>query len=162
MFYAAGPFGYVRPNSAVGVDNALMREVASRARLRVSTGAERSQLQAELVQAGLDDTEAFLDIVDDALQSQSSFSSDPHALRKVLAVGDSVWTVAENGRALRRRLNESATAGFNLAVSAADLASQQLREAWAAAYERAPDAHPTPGISNKTVEDTLLTCTSHR
>jgi hypothetical protein len=76
-------------------------------------------------------------------------------LRLILAAGGSVWTVSPDNRSLQRAVDPQTQAAFELTTSFADVASNELREAWANAYGRQPDPSDAWDHSIKAVEAVL-------
>lgn len=79
------------------------------------------------------------------------------SLRDLLADASSVWTVAEDARGLRRRIDSTATAAFSAAALAATTsehhqAADDLAQAWAKTYGLHPDPSEAYRLAIRAVE----------
>ncbi len=130
------------------VDDRAMK-IAVRLRLATPGSSPRLALTNSL----LFDPERFLDVLDMALSLSYGHFSD--SLNSYLDLGGSVWTVAPDGLSLRRRVTAAEQDAYMAAVTPLDEASDQLKQAWRAAYGRDPDPSGAWHHSIKAVE-TLL------
>ncbi len=97
--------------------------------------------------------ERFFEILDMALHLSHGHLSD--SLKSYLDLGGSVWTVTPDGLSLQRRVTAAEQDAYMAAVTPLDEASNQLKQAWRAAYGRDPDPSDAWDHSIKAVE-TLL------
>ena len=103
------------------------------------------------------EAEALLDAVDAVLHFDEATTDEVGALDELLSLAGSAWEVDPLGRRkLVRRVDPTATAAFAESASPDDIASAELREAWAAAYARNPDASDAWDHSIKAVEAMLI------
>lgn len=70
-------------------------------------------------------------------------------------MGASVWTVADNGGALVRRVSDEEIRSYEQAVDPRDEISEELREAWLKTYGRHPDPSDAWDHAIKAVELSL-------
>ncbi|MEV0581292.1 hypothetical protein [Nonomuraea sp. NPDC050310] len=131
--------------------------MAARVSLRAGNGGHLDgvKIQSQILAACSGDQEVFLDVVDATLRLSPSNGS-AQDLRDALELAGSAWTVADHNRALQRRVNETARLAAQAAMSPNDLASEELREAWAAAYDRSPNPSDAWDHSIKAVEAVLI------
>lgn len=87
------------------------------------------------------DDDSCLDLIDYSLQSEWLYSERATALRDILELGGSAWTVGDLGGrvGLERRVDETTAATFRAATAIGDNASTHLRKAWEAAFGRDPE-----------------------
>jgi hypothetical protein len=105
-------------------------------RLRIEVGDEYAKA-AYVIHSAKRDEDLFLDVVDMALRAADN--TQVGRLRNTLGMGGSVWTVADDGTSLVRRVSESEQDAYERTVSPADEIADELRTAWAAVYGRNPD-----------------------
>jgi hypothetical protein len=103
-----------------------------------------------------DTDDKLLDAVDAALYLKAVTVGARRSLDELLMLGGSVWRVDPDGRRLIRRVDETAVSAFEAASSPDDAASTELREAWATAYGRNPNASDAWDHSIKAVEAALI------
>ncbi|ULN33558.1 hypothetical protein [Mycolicibacterium smegmatis] len=116
-----------------------IRDLASFMRMDVEPGWNADALARAIIAAAEADDDFFLDLVDGVLQRRGNQYNGP-ALRQVLDTAGSVWTVAEDYHSLIRVVSDEAQATFDLAVSVADEAARELKEAWSNAFGRNGDS----------------------
>lgn len=96
-----------------------------------------------VIDAADKDGELCLDVVDAILRLQPdgfmSRADQTVRLADTLTLGGSVWTVAPDSMSLVRRVDPTAMAQFTAATTTEDVASEELREAWANVYGRSPN-----------------------
>ncbi len=78
------------------------------------------------------------------------------ALRQLLSVSGSVWTVADDGSSLTRVVSDQAQATFDSATATADEATNDLREAWSNAFGKNGDPSDAWDHAIKAVEHVLI------
>lgn len=153
-YWAEGYLGYRTParGSAGGIRTQFILRVAARAGVHLRTPTYASaELMGELLDNGEADEDLYLDIIDAML----AVASDPamaRSLSEVLADGNSVWTVRDDGAGLVERVEPAAQAAWILATEPEDLASTELVHAWEKAYGRHPDASDSWDHAIKAVE----------
>jgi hypothetical protein len=121
--------------------------------LRLRLPATKSDYIASLVEAGQHDENVLLDAIDMALLLTSGRDAE---LVPRLQAGGSVWTVAGNGKSLRRRVEPAAHDAYERAVAPQDVAGNELQEAWARALGRHPDASDAWDHAIMAVEAVLI------
>ena len=126
----------------------------------------------EVTQALVRAPVVMLDVVDAVLHLYASFpnlgslspflddsflwSSRCRDLDELLKLAGSVWRVGPNRDCLVRSVDPTATAAFVHASSPSDVASDELKEAWSAAYGRNADPSDAWDHSIKAVEGILI------
>jgi hypothetical protein len=146
--WVQGIFGY---RSSGGMRETLIMNVASRCRIPLTDSVYGgADWQDQMLSYCHDSSETFLDVVDACLR----YADNPavSALTETLATGGSTWTVANNGKELLRRVDETAEAAFDQTVSMSDQASDELRQAWSRLYGRSPDSSDAWDHAIKAVE----------
>jgi len=68
----------------------------------------------------------------------------------------SVWTVSEDQRSLVRMVEPTASAAFEQAIDLPGVASEELRQAWSAAFGRSPNPSDAWDHAIKAVEAALI------
>ena len=106
--------------------------------LRLQIESDRYGYAAALKSQINSDPVKFLDILDLGLRL-IDLTSAARSLGQLLGLGASVWTVSDDGNCLVRRVSDTETVQYEAAVSAADEASQHLKNAWTAVYGLQPD-----------------------
>ena len=99
------------------------------------------------------DAEGLLDLVHYAIQ----VAGTPYAineLEQLLTDGGSVWSATSEG--LQRRVPPAVQDAYEAAVSPADVASDELEEAWSNVYGRHPDPSDAWDHAIKAVEAILI------
>src|SRR5258705_13695654 len=135
-------------NSQGGMNETGLRELAVFLRAQVNEGGRPVDLMTNLLNDAAKNDDAYLDFIDGALQVYGSKYSGP-ALAKLLDTGGSVWTVGEDYKSLVSVVSDEAQATFEAAISVADEAAKELKEAWAwlgQTPSAATPPHPTLGI----------------
>lgn len=155
VYFLQGVFGYrTQPRQGQGspMRTDLMLRVANRARVPVETGKVQSNLMYDLLADAESDPELMLDVIDATLSL-----ADPNVSGLLTAFEDagSEWTVAEDGKSLEKRVDETARDQFAAATSAQDDAAQHLREAWHSTYGRHPNPSDAWDHAIKAVEAVL-------
>lgn len=140
-------------HSGKGVNASFVRTLANRCRIPIES-TESYENVAEVIAAVQQDEELYLDVIDAALDLSSG--ANAYILGNALKVGGSVWAIREDKCGLVRRVSESAESAFDMAVSATDAVSEELRLAWGAAFGRNPDASDAWDHAIKAVEDLLI------
>lgn len=150
-----GMFGYRGPG---GMSKDLMMDVANSIRLPLRPSSrgvfDGVEMQRQIFAICSRDQEVFLDVVDATLHLKRGRKADD--LRKVLEVGASAWTVADNNLSLERRVEPTAKLAAQMAMSPQDEASEELRVAWSAAYGREPDPSDAWDHAIKAAEAVLV------
>jgi hypothetical protein len=135
------------------------RRLAAAIRVRINT-TDDEELTVRLVTrylVGWIKQEGLLDAVDAVLHFGEATRDEVDNLDELLSLGGSVWEVDPlSRRKLVRRVDPTATAAFVESAAPEDIASAELREAWAAAYGRNPDASDAWDHSIKAVEALLI------
>lgn len=147
-----GAFGY---RSKGGMRESLMMAVAMAADIPVHETYDVGGIMHQILNACARDEELFLDVIDATLALRSPSAKAPE-LERALKLGGSVWTVADDGKGLQRRVDESAAAAMAQAASPADSASEELSTAWTAIYGREPDPSDAWDHAIKAVEAVLI------
>lgn len=78
------------------------------------------------------------------------------ALRQILSIGGSAYTVAPDNRTLTHRVEPTAYEAAVAAIGPDDEASKRLAAAWSAAFGRTPDAQHAWGEAIRAVEAALI------
>jgi hypothetical protein len=111
-----------------------------------------------------EDPELALNIVDALLEAAADkpwqatindltpYRAAPVELERLLALAGSSWRVADDGRSLERRVDETVAGAAATAATPGTSASQHLAEAWKAAYGRRPDPSQAYSEAIKAVE----------
>jgi hypothetical protein len=131
-------------------------------RLRIEVGEDFAKA-TYIVQAAKRDEDRFLDVLDMALRAADY--QQVGNLKTALALGGSVWDVADDGKSLVRRVSEAEQEAYERTVSLADEIANELRTAWAATYGRHPNASDAWDHAIKAVEAALwpiVTPNSHK
>jgi hypothetical protein len=131
----------------------LVMSVANAARVVVRDSEWSEQVMDSLAAACRADAETFLDVIDATL---ATTRGGDERLRALLEAGGSVWTVAADGKSLRRRVDVAVQQAADRAMSPRDPASDELAQAWAAAYGRNPDASDAWDHAIKATEAVLI------
>ncbi|MGZ4566912.1 MAG: hypothetical protein ACXVFZ_08790 [Blastococcus sp.] len=118
-------------------------------RLRIQR-RDRLTAQSSILAVCAQDTDKALDVIDAVLYFTSGARSQ--ALKGILGMGASVWTVSEDGQALLRRVSDEEIISYERAVDADDEISKELREAWAKTYGRNADPSDAWDHAIKAVE----------
>jgi hypothetical protein len=110
----------------------------------------------DLGDAAFGDESLFLDIIDFMLgQDRISSTKQPSAvkrLRWLLDRGGSSWRVADDGRALERRIDPTVVETARSATTPGTSTGEHLATAWRAAYGRQPDPGKAYAEAIKAVE----------
>ena len=116
-----------------------LREIAAFLRARVNPGANAARLAEALIATAVQNEEFFLDLIDATLEIFAVGTSRTAALRRLLDLSGSVWSVDEATKSLTRAVTDEAQATYELAISVADEITAQIREAWSHAFGRNGD-----------------------
>lgn len=108
----------------------------------------------QLLEPAGNDDGMMLDVVDATLKLGQR--DNPTALRTILKVARSVWTVREDDRGLVRLVDRAASEAFAAAIRTQDEASNELIEAWSRAYGKEEDASDAWDHAIKAVEAALI------
>lgn len=146
-------FGWNRPQDRGGMDDRLMATVATTLRLPVRATYELGGISDQIFAYLDQDEDLYLDCLDLLLQLKAANS---HALKQLLDLGGSAWTVATDQQSLTRRVSEGAQEQYQDAISAGDTVAMEIKAAWAALFSRNPD--PSDGWDHaiKAVEELLI------
>jgi hypothetical protein len=141
-----------------GRQRGLMREIISYTRAPVPYSKDVSNAFQRLLTSCLGDETLCLDVVDAYLHLEHN--DDPYGeaadeLRLLLAVAGSVWTVSPDNKSLQHAVDSTTETAFELAISPADLATNELGEAWKNAYGRDPNPSDAWDHAIKAVEAIL-------
>jgi hypothetical protein len=96
----------------------------------------------------------YLDCIDATLNIGAGV--DATSLERDLLVGGSVWTVREDRLGLERRVDEATSTAYTALIADQDSISEELRQAWAAAFGRNPDPSDAWDHAIKAVEEVLI------
>jgi len=124
-----------------GLRNDAILGIANRLRFPTPIGADPNQVWGYLLDEAAHNEEFCLDLLDMSLTVWRQESNHARKLRRLLAIGASVWTVSPDGKALQRGVAGTMQDTFIAAVSVGDKAARELTEAWSKAYGR--DANPS-------------------
>jgi hypothetical protein len=113
-----------------------------------------SDMMHDLISYCKRNEDSFLDLID-YLLSTSRGDSRCHGLEHSLSLGGSAW-MAVKGEGLKRRVDAVAQESFDVAVTPADLASEELKQAWDRAFSRGSDASDAWDHAIKAVEAVLI------
>ena len=136
-----------------GMNDHLMSAVAVACRIHVTATYAIGGISDQIFAAMSGNDDLFLDVLDAALHLGAGNAS---ALRNILRVGGSAWTVRADGRGLERRVPEATAQAFAVTTAPSDSVSEELREAWGAAFGRNPDPSDAWDHAIKAVEDLLI------
>ncbi|KKF00466.1 hypothetical protein WN67_18685 [Mycolicibacterium obuense] len=132
-----------------------IRELAAFLRVDVDHRYSVRHLAEHLLALAVRDDDFMLDLLDGTLGIfQPGATADN--LARALDIGGSVWTVAADRKGLVRVVSDEAQATYAAAISTADEASTELREAWANAFGRNGDPSDAWDHAIKAVEDVLI------
>lgn len=101
--------------------------------------------------AGCQDQDRFLDMLDAVLHLGGG-AAGVEDVEQILRTGNSAWTINPEGTGLVRRLDASTERAIFDAMAPADVASQELAEAWDRVYGRQPDTSDAWDHAIKAVE----------
>ncbi len=146
-----GNFGWF---AAQGMNHGLMSTLASSLRLPVTQTHEVGGISNQIFQFIERDQELYLDCVDATLYLTGGRIAS--RLKQILEVGGSAWTVREEGTGLERRVPEASGKAYSAATAVGDSVTDELREAWEAAFGRNPDSSDAWDHAIKAVEDLLI------
>ncbi len=133
-----------------------LREVAAFLREGVDPNWNAADLGRGLINAASRDDEFFLNLVDGTLQIFRVGPTATNALKRLLDISGSVWTVAPDGQSLMKVVTDEAQATYEAAVSVADEAAKELKEAWANGFGRNGDPSDAWEHAIKALEDVLI------
>ena len=122
----------------------------------MSPGLTGYEVARQLVVAASTDQELFLDTLDATLHYAGRHRDAADRLRLVLALGASVWTVADDDGSLTLVVQDETQAAYEQATAVHDDASDELRTAWANAFGRNGDPSDAWDHAIKAVEDILI------
>ncbi|MFJ3395279.1 hypothetical protein [Leifsonia aquatica] len=145
-------FGWRR---AGGVDQDILQRVANVTRIQVFPTSYTGGISNQITDAIQDNSDLFLDVLDATLHLRGRLA-DSEALRYILELGASAWTVSADGAALQKRVDEATRRSFEDAVSLGDAVSAELVDAWSAAFGRNPDPSDAWDHAIKAVEELLI------
>lgn len=155
--HLSGPLSYWLEQALwKGDAKSSVLEIAPKARVPVKVPyIQRSPVYAirALLDACEESHEAFLSVIDAAL---ATMPCDTAKLRNILEIGGSAWTVSADGTELRRRIDPVTQQAADKAMAHDDTASEELRNAWAAAYGRNPDGSDAWDHAIKAAEAVLI------
>lgn len=132
----------------------LMLLVASSQLLSLPHSNSNAMKRALFNECALDEG-LFLDVVDATLRHVRVGGAAEHVadkLRRTLAAGFSVWTVAPDHKRLERVASKAAAAAMRKATEPDDIASAELQTAWTEVYGLKPDASDAWDHAIKAVE----------
>jgi hypothetical protein len=118
-------------------------------RLRIERH-EHATAQTSIMFARSRNTDRALDVIDAVLAFTGGARSG--ALKDILSMGASVWTVSEDDRALVRRVSDEEIVAYEVAMDPDDEIADELRTAWTAVYGRNPDPSDAWDHAIKAVE----------
>jgi hypothetical protein len=116
-----------------------IRELAAFLRIGVNQNLNAAELARGLLANAQRDEEFFLDLVDATLDIFRPPSHVVDALRRLLDVSGSVWTVTSDNQELVLVVSDEAQATFDAATSVADDINTEMKEAWGNAFGRNGD-----------------------
>jgi hypothetical protein len=149
-YWLEGVFGYRDATS--GMRNQAMLTIATRTGIPVRESFDLGGVMPQILAACERDDDLFLDVVDATLDVLGGGGT----LVPVLHAASSVWTVADGGKGLERRVDTTAVEALAVAVAPADAASAELQEAWTKVYGRTPDPSDAWDHAIKAVEHVLI------
>lgn len=130
--------------------------VAIQLRVGMSSGLPEFKVARLLVAAASGDQNLCLDMADAVLHFVGNYGGAADRLRLILALGASVWTVADGDDSLMLVVQDETQAAYAQATSVHDDASDELRTAWANAFGRNGDPSDAWDHAIKAVEDILI------
>jgi hypothetical protein len=116
-----------------------LRELASHLREGVNPNWNAADLGRGMIATARQNDEFFLDLVDGTLQIFRVGNAATNALKRLLDISGSVWSVAPDGQSLVRVVSDEAQATYESATSVADDITTEMREAWVNAFGRNAD-----------------------
>ena len=135
---------------------ASIRALAAFLRFQVNPSWDAHNLAQALLANACRDEEFFLDLVDATLDIFRPPSQVVDALRRLLDLSGSVWTVTSDNGELVGVVSDEAQATFNTATSVADEITTEMKEAWGNAFGRNGDPSDAWDHAIKAIEDVLV------
>jgi hypothetical protein len=124
--------------------------------LVVSPDAGAPELLNNLLNSCVQDPDLLLDLLDAMIGRCPIDTEMREELGALLTIGESVWTLAPDQRSLVERVGDTAIRQFEDVTTPADVASAEMKEAWAKAYGRGPNASDAWDHAIKAVEEILI------
>lgn len=147
-----GWFGMGSRSRAVAVP--FIMKIAAAIEVPLQVRASPYDHGIDLFNACTDD-DRFLDMVDACLHFLEG-TRDVSSLEEILRSGNSAWTLSPDCTRLVRRLDASTEKAIFAAMAPADVAAQELAEAWERVYGRHPDPSDAWDHSIKAVEALMI------
>lgn len=142
---------------AMGYRARLNVDLVHRVAMRVGVTLLPSVYQSaggQLLDATFADDDVLLDVLDAVLKETAGRAAP--GLRELLELGGSTWTVSADGTELQQRVPPTYADAAEAAMTPADQASGELREAWAKVYGRDPDPSDAWDHAIKAVEAVIV------
>lgn len=133
-----------------GFQGRMIQGFAAHLRINLTPGGSSWDHYEELLRAIDRDENLYLDVLDILCSSGAA------ALRNILEVGGSVWTVADDDQSLERRVAENERDALERATYVQDESTRELRQAWGSTYGRTPDPSDAWDHAIKAVEAMLI------
>lgn len=134
----------------------INRAVASVFRIPIDHGASVTDIRDMILEVCEADEGVFIDVVDAYLHRTRPPYKEDRKLQDILDDGGSAFTVRPDRSGLQRRVSEAAALAVGRAMSAPDVASEELKRAWARAFDVHPDPSYAWSHAVKAVEAVLI------
>ena len=154
VHWLEGAFGY--RDSFAGVRNKLIIDVALAVNTAVNTRNYQTQPMRQLLNEVERDDDLMLDVLDAVLHLGNLHTSTVAELRTILRQAFSIWTVADTGIALERRVSDQLHDAYRDVTSGQDETSKNLQEAWTQLYGLTPDPSDAWDHAIKALETVLV------
>lgn len=133
------------------VDRDFVTHVATAVRIPITPDPRfLSELISDVIAACQQDADVALEVIDAVLML--SDGKGKAELQRILDGANSMWTVDADGTGIQERVDPTAVAAFQEAADPDDVASSELKQAWAKAYGRDQDPSDAWDHAIKAVE----------
>lgn len=166
-----GPYEGVPPHTAprlltwlTGLINELNRPhhpdvnlaVASAFRIPLAHDASGADIRNAILEVCEADEALFIDVIDAYLHRTPHLYKDDRKLQDILDDSGSAFMVRPDRNGLQRRVSEAAALAVGRAMSRPEVASEELKRAWARAFDVHPDPSYAWSHAVKAVEAVLI------
>lgn len=154
VHWLEGAFGY--RDTFAGIRDKLIIDVALAVDTAVSPRNYQVQPIRQLRNEVERDDDLMLDVLDATLHLGNLHASTVAELRHTLRQAFSLWTVADSGAALERRVSEELHDAYRKVSSGQNETSRNLKEAWTQLYGLTPDPSDAWDHAIKALETVLV------